>query len=651
MSTGSAAWRAELEKWANVAGSRAPAADALVDEARRPSPPSILRAKSVEDDARQAARVTFASGATEASAEGSVGLLNAVGFVGSVVPDVAVWVSALAADVGIDTHRPLDRVEAAAALEALCLRQPISVRAAAAGHEEQMIGAASQLLQDALSGAAGAGHPDGSVSAAMASGALALLDCLVDCLEGNFGPDLAAFATSAAGQMLARARRGTNAGSPSLACTRVVRLLWRLSELPGSGRLVGNQRGGGDEALTSELVDALGRYAGVAGWGLAALVLAHLVASDESLPAAAGLASGSSSAVSDASSAEAEAVMIDCVLEAFGYALQGQEFHGVELRPAPLAWTVARMCSSDRFLKGLLGCEQQLDLIALLELGMRPVRNYGDGTRRACLSALVHLGVQPHCRAGVEEHPASDALRSRLVALATSTMMDDDGAPSSPTSSSSQEGTALAQLAVWALGAVGRWPWLSTDDPLAMQRQQQQGAFPSVMVAFGLAANESVAEQIAAGAGVLRSACARACGGLRVVGDDTFVAMCAESNAGKEPGSAGATAAAELVQVTAVVLAIHRGSKAVRKTASFFEFSLCLSRACLGKKMTFIYKWLKNAVFRRTRAHGRYSLPQLLLVFNFCSNNYVAAAVICLRTQSVDITKISLGLRELNQVH
>jgi hypothetical protein len=44
-------------------------------------------------------------------------------------------------------------------------------------------------------------------------------------------------------------------------------------------------------------------------------------------------------------------------------------------------------------------------------------------------------------------------------------------------------------------------------------------------------------------------------------------------------------------------------------------------------------------------------LPQLLLVFNFCSNNYLAAAVICLRTQSVDITKISSGLRELKQVH
>jgi hypothetical protein len=27
---------------------------------------------------------------------------------------------------------------------------------------------------------------------------------------------------------------------------------------------------------------------------------------------------------------------------------------------------------------------------------------------------------------------------------------------------------------------------------------------------------------------------------------------------------------------------------------TFFEFSLCLSRACLGKIMHFIYKWLKK---------------------------------------------------------
>jgi hypothetical protein len=36
----------------------------------------------------------------------------------------------------------------------------------------------------------------------------------------------------------------------------------------------------------------------------------------------------------------------------------------------------------------------------------------------------------------------------------------------------------------------------------------------------------------------------------------------------------------------------------VRK-ASFFEFSLYLSRACLGKMIVFMYKWLKKAVFCR----------------------------------------------------
>jgi hypothetical protein len=35
------------------------------------------------------------------------------------------------------------------------------------------------------------------------------------------------------------------------------------------------------------------------------------------------------------------------------------------------------------------------------------------------------------------------------------------------------------------------------------------------------------------------------------------------------------------------------------KNGIFLEFSLCLSRACLGKMIIFIYKWLKNAVFRR----------------------------------------------------
>ena len=38
------------------------------------------------------------------------------------------------------------------------------------------------------------------------------------------------------------------------------------------------------------------------------------------------------------------------------------------------------------------------------------------------------------------------------------------------------------------------------------------------------------------------------------------------------------------------------------KTALFFEFSLCLSRACLGKIMHFIYKWLKKCRFLASHA-------------------------------------------------
>eukprot|EP01046_Picozoa_sp_COSAG06_P034133 COSAG06_NODE_3548_length_5199_cov_166.747059_4_plen_118_part_00 len=33
------------------------------------------------------------------------------------------------------------------------------------------------------------------------------------------------------------------------------------------------------------------------------------------------------------------------------------------------------------------------------------------------------------------------------------------------------------------------------------------------------------------------------------------------------------------------------------ENGTFFEFSLCLSRACLGKMLIFIYKWLKKCRF------------------------------------------------------
>jgi hypothetical protein len=45
------------------------------------------------------------------------------------------------------------------------------------------------------------------------------------------------------------------------------------------------------------------------------------------------------------------------------------------------------------------------------------------------------------------------------------------------------------------------------------------------------------------------------------------------------------------------------------KRHSFFEFSLCLSRACLGKIIVSVYKWLKMAVFRRQEAQLHPCVP------------------------------------------
>ena len=46
---------------------------------------------------------------------------------------------------------------------------------------------------------------------------------------------------------------------------------------------------------------------------------------------------------------------------------------------------------------------------------------------------------------------------------------------------------------------------------------------------------------------------------------------------------------------------VQNGAKGMRlphlRNGIFFEFSLCLSRACLGKMFVSMYKWLKNAVF------------------------------------------------------
>ena len=41
---------------------------------------------------------------------------------------------------------------------------------------------------------------------------------------------------------------------------------------------------------------------------------------------------------------------------------------------------------------------------------------------------------------------------------------------------------------------------------------------------------------------------------------------------------------------------------AVRQNGLFWSFSLCLSRACLGKELHLIYEWLKKPGFSPVRA-------------------------------------------------
>eukprot|EP01046_Picozoa_sp_COSAG06_P012596 COSAG06_NODE_745_length_12649_cov_128.650916_3_plen_94_part_00 len=55
------------------------------------------------------------------------------------------------------------------------------------------------------------------------------------------------------------------------------------------------------------------------------------------------------------------------------------------------------------------------------------------------------------------------------------------------------------------------------------------------------------------------------------------------------------------------------------KTALFFGFSLCLSRACLGKIMHFIYKWLKKCRFLTAeRLHTLRLTGSIRRVINAC---------------------------------
>jgi hypothetical protein len=53
-------------------------------------------------------------------------------------------------------------------------------------------------------------------------------------------------------------------------------------------------------------------------------------------------------------------------------------------------------------------------------------------------------------------------------------------------------------------------------------------------------------------------------------------------------------------QIVATLLRLLRFAWC-EKRHHFWSFSLCLSRACLGKMIVLMYKWLKNGVFRMGR--------------------------------------------------
>ena len=52
------------------------------------------------------------------------------------------------------------------------------------------------------------------------------------------------------------------------------------------------------------------------------------------------------------------------------------------------------------------------------------------------------------------------------------------------------------------------------------------------------------------------------------------------------------------------------GGRALRKTVPFLSASLCLSRACLGKMIVSIYKWLKTTAFLLTGTVGPHPFAQ-----------------------------------------
>jgi hypothetical protein len=61
----------------------------------------------------------------------------------------------------------------------------------------------------------------------------------------------------------------------------------------------------------------------------------------------------------------------------------------------------------------------------------------------------------------------------------------------------------------------------------------------------------------------------------------------------------------------------------LRENGTFFEFSLCSSRACLGKIMHFIYKWRKKCRFLTWCATVASSLKICCVVISCCEHSSV----------------------------
>ena len=379
----------------------------------------------------QLRRARVATTGTERSE--SPGLIDVAAWVGTVVRDVAWWAGSLAAVVATDRWRPVERVEAAAALATLAIRQPGTVRAAAIGHENEIFASAAQLLHDSVAGESA----DGRLSAAMAGSALTLMECLLETLatERMDLPPLVSSVGGSVGTLLQRARRDMRspdeapaAGAPS---AHAVRLLWRLSEAGGSAAA----------SLTDELISELGasshRWRGAPGWALAGVVCAHFVTTEDVL--------ASSSGIPSSGTAE-EAAMADALLDALACALDGGEFDGVTPQSEPAAATVCRWCCSDRLLAALLRCRR--DLFELLELGLGP--RQPAPTQQACAGAIIHLAMQSHTRAAMEMHVEHDRVRSRLATLAhEEAAADTGGGPNQP---------PLHQLGTCVLDGRLSWP-------------------------------------------------------------------------------------------------------------------------------------------------------------------------------------------------